>query len=128
MPARIITSEMSERIAEQREGGKTFDAIAAALGVSRGAVQQHAIEYGIECLCRQHATFDMPAAGYLRGGKIVRGWTAEEDAELLRLSGAGMGYTAISRAFGATRNTSSIRARLFTLARRTARAEETIHG
>ena len=114
------TSIDLDQLAELREvRGLTYRRIAEIVGRSAGAVAWQCLKNGIEKpgeLPRVQVRRDP----LNRGGGVVRYYSPEEDAELLRLEATGLNYYEIARAMG--RANSSIRGRLLTLARQDERA------
>ena len=103
-----------ERIAELREAGETYPAIAAAVGASESAVAYHCRVLGAESPnvpVRRMTNLKT----YMRNGRPVRPFSPGEDWRLTRLARAGTSYRQIAHCLG--RPVNSIRMRLITLAR-----------
>lgn len=118
-----LTREQIKRIVELREvHGQTFEEIARAVGCSESAVRWHCCRQGVEGPRRNRlpATPSAPVT-ILRGGRPVRLFTEDEDAELLRLEAAGLSYAEIGRLMN--RAPITVRNRLMALARREERRE-----
>lgn len=121
MPKRPpLTVEQRAEIAHLREEkGWSAARIATKLNVSIGSVTWHCLMQGIEKAGfpggiqkgRAPETYN-----YIRNGHQVRGWTKEDDKQLLKLEREGKNASEISRAIG--RRYNSVRGRLATLARR----------
>lgn len=117
------------RIGDLREAGVSISNIAAEMGVSCGAVDWHLTKLAIDPPKTTYKTWDGirgPAVCTRRGSSIaqahvVRRYTPEEDAEILRLQAAGVSYCEIGRRLN--RRHHSIIGRCNTLARREARLE-----
>ena len=115
---RRLTPEDIGRICEMRENGRTYAAIAKALECSVGAVKWQCLRNGAD----SPRTYRSPAAprDFQRGGRLVRHYTAEEDARLLALEAEGLGVCEIGRRLQRRHN--SVVGRLATLARAQERA------
>jgi IS30 family transposase len=114
-----ITSEQSRQIVDIRED-KSMSAqqIARKLGLHHGAVTWHLLKLGIEKVGKPPANYKPESPErytYMRGGRLVRGFTLEQDAKLRRLEAEGLSYIEIGRRMGRKQN--SIRGRLHTLGR-----------
>ena len=108
-------------IADMRARGVSQTVIARLHGCSRGAVAWQCLRLGVAPPPRARTIgkpmgTDMPHPVRRRNGQLVRPFTPEEDAEMVRLALAGHTPTEIGRTIG-RRNTSVV-ARLATLARR----------
>jgi hypothetical protein len=112
-----ITSSQLEAIAEMRgEQGLSYNSIAQTLGLSVGAVSWWCLVSAIEKPGIPPRPVSRGPMEVVRGGFVVRRFTADEDAVLLSMEASGANYGAISK--GMKRNRSSIVGRLATLARR----------
>lgn len=122
----ILSDAQFDEMARLRERGWGYGRIAehfAAGGapISSSSVCWHCKRLGADVPLRLRGRcFDLHAA-YERGGRTVRPWTAADDATLLAMEGRGVSLSLIGRRLG--RANSSVRNRLFTLARRQARQE-----
>lgn len=124
MPRRHpITEDEGEIIAEMRERGRSFDAIAKRIGCSFGSVSWYCLKNGIDPpkprALRPDAYVKHPVVK--RGAHEVRLFTPEEDEQLIALERQGLRKSAIARAL--KRRPNSVAGRLMTLARREERAE-----
>lgn len=106
-----------ERIAALREAGETYREIAAIFGCSDKAISWHCLRLGAEPPKKTALWKGIKGPEVVkRGNHLVRRYTQEDDACLLRLEAEGKTVTEIARALG--RKWNSIRGRLMTLARR----------
>lgn len=110
-----------ERLAELAEGGASFSEIAAILGCSRSLVSWHAARIGVVSAHARCVGRDLPPL-IVRGGRAVRGFSAEEDALLIEMRLEGRSLCRIGRALG--RGHTSVIGRLAALARREDMAED----
>jgi hypothetical protein len=112
-----MSPQQLEKIAAMRERGWSYKRIGNAIGMSPGAVSWYCLREAIEppkpSKCRDQI---VGPAVVKRGDHVVRRFTPEEDATLLRLSKEGKSNRALVRLMG--RSDSSIRGRLMCLARR----------
>lgn len=124
----IITEELKAKIYLNREAGKSIGWISQRVGLSKGAIAWHCLRDGVESPKTRGKVITprRPGAVEQRGNHVVRRFTAEEDAMLVRMAREGHGYTAIGRACTPPRRPNSIKGRLMTLARHDARKEEHI--
>ena len=106
-----LTAAQQNRVVEMREAGELISVIARTVGCSLGSVQY---------FCRVHGAVPpkphqpRPTPVTVRNGRIVRPFTAEDDAVMLELRQAGMRLSDIARRLGRAHN--SIGDRLMTLA------------
>ena len=122
MPARKYSDTLLNEAAQLREAGLSLAAIGTRLNIHRSAVQYHCLRLGADspdAACK--APPASPPMEYSRNGHVVRRFTEEEDARLLRLEAEGLGIKEIARRL--SRRPNSITARLVTLARHEARRE-----
>lgn len=124
---RILSDAQLIELAELREQGWTQARIArhftdAGTPISEGIVHWWALQMGADLPPERRHAQRPPERPYQRGSVIVRPFTPEEDAILIRLEQQGVGYMDIARRLDRRRN--SIVGRLMTLARRDARQEE----
>ncbi len=97
----------------------SYGQISRMMGVSIGAISWQCLMHGIEHPSKV-TRLRKPSGGLEhRNGYVIRRFTAEEDAELLRLAMAGVRTSEIARKLG--RKGNSVRGRLATLARHDAR-------
>lgn len=123
MPAKRYDQDTLERAAEMREGGATFKEIGAALNMSPSAASWHCLRLGADSPhCIQNVSETKGPAIMKRGNHIVRRFTAEDDATLLKMEADGASIAEMSRALNRRHN--SIMGRLMTLARRDDRLEQ----
>ena len=116
-----MTQAEKERAAELRERGWSCQRIADHLGKGVDAVEWQLLKLGVDPPGRKpHKEYKRPSV-FVRNGFPVRAFSLEEDATLLRMATEGQRRAAIAKALG--RRPNSIAARLYTLARRDARAE-----
>jgi len=117
-------------IGDLRESGHTLTSIAAKVGFSVSAIEWHLTKLAIDppktTYPLWHDGIRGPAVAVRRGSSIarehiVRRYTPEEDAEILRLQSLGVGYCEIGRHLNRRHN--SIIGRCNTLARRESRIE-----
>tara|TARA_R110002124_G_scaffold16882_7_gene71427 strand:+ start:84 stop:722 length:639 start_codon:yes stop_codon:yes gene_type:complete len=112
--------ETVDTIVEMRENGSSVKEVCAELGMSSSVVQYHSLRAGVGDISRIGVG---SRRNHLRKtGVRVRAFSADEDAEILRMRKDGHLYSAIGRALG--RRHHVISARLYTLARRDALLEE----
>ncbi|TXN38741.1 helix-turn-helix domain-containing protein [Methylobacterium sp. WL30] len=122
MPARRLTDAEIERIAEMREGGATYSAIAAAIGCSESTVYWKCLAAGAEPPNRRQIKSKVLGPLVVsRNGYPVRRYTDDEDRRLLALEAEGRSNAEIGRLTG--RRPHTVKARLMTLARHEALAE-----
>ncbi len=122
MVSKRFTEADYAEMAALREAGQSQRVIAKLFGCSFGLVYWTCLRLGADAPdSHKLVTRDNPPLAR-RGTHIVRGYTAEEDAIILDLEARGETSGAMGRRLGRTRN--SIMARLLTLARRDARAEQ----
>lgn len=122
MPGRRITVEQRVEIAERREAGESYAALAKAFGCSHSNVRWICLMLGADRPGAKPLSTIAPGPSTMRRGDfVVRRFTAEDDAWLLVLEAEGKNPSEIGRALGRPPN--SIRGRLATLARHDARSE-----
>lgn len=122
MGKRKLTEEQWTDAAIANEGGEPPEQIAARLGVSRSCLNWNMLRLGADPPNAKLLPTRAPGPDVVqRCGHQVRHFSAEEDAELLRLSGEGLSVNAIAVRLG--RRWNSTRGRLMTLARHDARRE-----
>lgn len=114
MPARKYSEETVAECCRMREAGATVEAIALALGMSIGAVNYHCLRNGADTPLRRFGTPQGPRI-VARGNHVVRRFTPDEDATILRMELEGATVSEIGRALGRSHN--SIIGRQMTLAR-----------
>jgi DNA-directed RNA polymerase specialized sigma24 family protein len=112
---RKITEEQSQEIGELRERGWSYRRIGLKFGVSDGAVHYHCLKQGAYTP-RTPGPQDVSGQPEIHAsdGRTQRRFTAEEDAELQRLSLEGKKIREICEITG--RAPTSVRIRLMTLA------------
>jgi DNA-binding CsgD family transcriptional regulator len=113
-----MSPEQLEVVAAMREAGKSYGQIARRLGKHKNTISWCCLVNGIDSPKASKLWTDgiKGPAEVIRGDYVLRRFTPEEDAELLRLEATGMSPAAIGRAIGRGRN--SVVGRLATLARR----------
>lgn len=122
----ILTHDQLGEMAQLRERGWSYIRIAAHFAdrgthVSPSSICWHCKRLGADAPRRLRGRcFDLRGI-YERAGRTVRPWTSGDDAQLLALESEGASISVIGRSL--TRADSSVRNRLFTLARRQARQE-----
>lgn len=118
---RILSDAQIDQMADMREDGATYAAIAAHFTAAGTAISWQTIAW--QCLrlgiIAPNWTQDSVGGGSWGRG---RSYTPEEDQQLLELEAQGLSRAAMAKALG--RRPNSIAARLYTLARRDAVAEE----
>lgn len=123
-----IPVEVEHQICEWRERGRTLRWISKQLAsrgftLSTGAIEWRCLVSGSDLPHgRRRQSSHVPGATYMRNGRLVRYYTAEEDALLLKLAGERRSLTQIGSALG--RSKTSVRGRLVILARLSARCED----
>ena len=98
MPRRTITDAQRERIYEMREAGKTHAQISRATGVSVSGISWLCIKAGVEHPSKPPRRMPPGRPAFSRGGRVVRPFTAAEDALIERMRAAGHTYSAIGAA------------------------------
>lgn len=112
-----LTPAQRERIAQFRESGKTFAAIAAEVGCSISATQWTCASLGAEHPTKRPPTpYRDPERISIRNGHPMRSFGPAEDAVVVELSLAGRTPHSIARTL--KRAPSSVLGRMRTLARR----------
>ena len=122
MPARKYPAALVDEATRLRETGLSFAQIGRRLGMPRSVIEFHCLRLGADSpdtALRPPPRLALPE--YSRNGHVVRHFTAEEDARLLRLEAKGLSVMEIARHLNRRRN--SVHGRLMRLARHEARAE-----
>lgn len=127
MSKRILSDDQIEKMADLRERGWSCRRIAdhfTANGtpISVGSVSWQCLRVGADAPPQRRGKLTQPTETYERNGRIVRPFTEDDDALLRVLDMQGFKISVIARRM--RRGSNSIRGRLYTLARRDARAEE----
>lgn len=124
MGKRKLSDADIQRIVELREKGLSLGQIALKVGSHTETVYYHCLRLGAESPRNKGKTWDKIKGPevIVRGNHVVRRFTPQEDARLLRLERKGLNNADIARAIG--RANSSVRNRLSTLARHQARKEQ----
>lgn len=115
-----LTQDEIDAICHSREAGASVPVLARRYGVSRGAIDYRLLMNGVLNPKALQSNFAQPRAErreIIRGGRVVRWFTAAEDAFILEKSTAGMSEGAIGRLMDPPRPRNSIVGRLATLAR-----------
>lgn len=123
MPSRRrLTDQQLEEMAELRTKNWSYRALGERYGIHPNAVSWQCLRLGADP-SKPAKCWQAPRGPIVtkRGNHVVRRFTAEEDAQLLKLEAQGITVCEIARAMG--RRWNSIRARLMTLARRDDRRE-----
>jgi hypothetical protein len=122
-----LSQDDLDRAFQMREvEGLGFPEIARRFGVSPGCIAWHCLTHGVDLpteLRRQTAIPVRKPVNY-RAGRVVRVFTAEDDAFILRLAAQGVSAHLTGKQMVPPRAGSSVLGRLHTLARHQARAEE----
>lgn len=131
MGRRILSDAQIDEMAELRERGWSIARIArhfTARGtvVSAGSISWQCLRVGADLPAERRKSGYSRSVTIVRGGSPVRSFTEDEDRRLLELEARGASRSEMASALG--RRNNSIRGRLYTLARRDARAEEAAHG
>lgn len=122
-----MTPETVEKLLSLREDdGLSYCAIAKRLRVSESIVSYYCLKEGAEHPTRRGVCYVKPGAIERRGDHLVRRFTPEEDALILRLDAEGLSSHNIGLRCEPPRRGNSVKGRLMTLARREARAEEAL--
>jgi IS30 family transposase len=115
------TSEAEkEEIVRLREAGWSKRAISEKLGKSVGTVSHWCLVLGADSPCGISASGRTQE--FMRDGRQVRPFTADEDRQLLEWAKAGLRHGVIAKSLGRSRT--SISYRLLTLARQARLSEE----
>lgn len=120
-PARLTEHQRTDRIAELREEGKTYEQIGAALGLSGSNISWICLKYGIDGP-KKAPLGDRGPMVMKRGNFEVRKFSPEDDAKIIAMTLDGANLSQVARALGRKRN--SVLGRQMTLARREERAME----
>jgi DNA-binding CsgD family transcriptional regulator len=126
---RILTDAQIDEMCALRERGRSARQIArhfadAGVTISASAIDWQCLSHGADAPRQLQGPCTQAVAPYRRGASVVQPYTPAEDARLRHLRGLGLRISEISRRMG--RKPNSVRARLLTLARRDARAEEAV--
>ncbi len=117
MPVRTVSQDVIDLIADMREDGMSYGAIARELNIKEKTVGGICLELGVDSPDVKPDHKAKPALMVtVRNGYKVRRFTPEEDALMVKLDGEGLGPKQIADAVG--RNHSSVINRMRTLARR----------
>lgn len=117
-----LNDEQKALIADLREKGLSYGVIGQRLNLSEGAISWYCLVGGIESPnTRRRVPPTLKYRSYVRNGREVITFTADDDAQLLVLEGEGKTYSEIGKIMGRMPN--SVRGRLATLARHEARKE-----
>lgn len=109
-----------ERLAYLREErGLTYGQISKVMGLSVGALSWQCLRHGIEHPSKVNRLRTPAASTEVRGGHVVRRYSAEDDAQIQQWVMEGLSNSEIGRRLGRAPN--SIANRLMTLARHEAR-------
>lgn len=128
---RILSDEQIDEMCALREKGWGTARIAehftaAGTPISEGSVSWQCLVNGADVPPRLRGKSTQASAPYRRNGKLVRPFSAGDDALLRVLDMQGFPIATIARRLD--RQPNSIRGRLATLARKDARAEEAEHA
>lgn len=127
MSRRRLTPDQLDRAAELRAAGATVPQLCRELGCKPGALNW---AFLTEALDPPHARPLPPVPTtpkiFRSGDRLIRRFTAAEDARLLHLESRGFGPAQIGRLMAPRRRASAVITRLRTLARRDARAEASL--
>lgn len=107
------TQAQLDRMAELVEAGVSRPKIAEEMGASVSAVDWQLLRLGV--IGPRSVRPAQAGGSYLRGGRVVRRFTPEEDALLLRLEAEGLSASKIGRRIGRAHHT--VLGRLSSLAR-----------
>ena len=122
MPARKYPDALLEEAARLREAGLTLREIGRRLGIHPAVVGWHCLKLGADSPdAALRPELNRTTLTYTRAGRVVRRFTEEEDALLLRLEAERGGISEIARRLDRRHN--SVTGRLMTLARHEARRE-----
>lgn len=124
---RILSDHQIDEMCRLREKGWGVDRIAEHFStggtpISPSCVSWQCMRAGADAPRRLRGTCHQRTEPYSRGGHVVRPYSPADDAALRQLDMEGVPVSTIARQLGRRHN--SIRGRLYTLARRDARAEE----
>ncbi|WP_449409964.1 hypothetical protein [Methylobacterium komagatae] len=118
------TPEQLDRMADMVEAGIPRPRIAAAMDANVAAVEWQLLRLGV--VGPRSGKVGKGGKDYVRGERIVRRFTPEEDAQLLLLEAEGLGTSEIGRRLGRAHHT--VIGRLATLARHEQLDEEKRSG
>jgi hypothetical protein len=124
MTRRRLTPAQREEVLALRAHGHGLAWIAGHLGVGEGAVQWTCLAAGAEHPREIAKLRDYGDPAYVRNGRVVRPFTEHEDLLIVAMRRTGTQIKDIAAALKPPRGPSSISARLATIARRAARAED----
>jgi len=113
MPARTLTDEQIDQMADWREAGHSYAWIAHRLGLSPGAIRWQCLRVGADRPDGHTIAPSKQPMVMLRNGNEVRRFTAAEDALILRRKDEGASNTEIARELG--RKAHSVLGRVMTL-------------
>ena len=125
-PVRRLSDAQIDEMATLRERGWGLKRIAEHFGeqgvtISAGAISWQCLRVGADAPPRLQTPSYQRSDAYVRGDQIVRPYSTDEDAQIKALE-ADHNMAQIARKLG--RKANSVQARLMTLARRDARAEQ----
>lgn len=131
MGKRILSDGAIDEMAELRERGWSIAKIARhftrqGTPVSHGCIAWQCLRVGADLPVERRVRPYARLITVVRGGRPVRSFTDQEDRTLLAMEAAGATRAEMARAL--ERGNNSVRGRLYTLARRDARAEEAALG
>lgn len=112
---RILSDAQIDQMAEMREAGQTLEAIARHFTAAGTPIKSATIAWQCLRVGAYPPNYTLATLGRGEGGR-GRPFTPDEDAQLLALEAQALSYTEIGKRLGRPHN--SIRARLYTLARR----------
>ena len=114
---RLPPSVVEDIIRHREDLGWSAERIARKFKVSRGCVDWHCLKGDIDR--KELAPPSLPAGFVVqRAGRVVRGFSGDEDAKILALRMQGLGCSAIACTLDPPRLPNSVLCRLYTLARR----------
>ena len=113
-----LNQQQIEEAMRLRERGWSFERISRKLGVASKTIAWHALKLGVESPKGQNAIRAVPIQPVIhvcKNGRLIRRFTADEDAKLLTLEREGHSVNKIAISLKRTHNT--VFGRLRTLAR-----------
>lgn len=124
---RILSDAQIDEMIELRERGWSATRIAAhfteqGTPISAGSIGWQCLRVGADAPPRLQGANTQATKPYLRNGRVVKPFSPEDDTLLKVLDMQGFNISVIARRMN--RGANSIRGRLYTLARRDARAEQ----
>lgn len=124
---RILSDAQIDEMADLRERGWSCQRIADhftknGTPISVGSVSWQCLRVGADAPPKRRGKLTQPIGTYERNGRVVRPFSADDDALLRVLDMQGFKVGVMAKRLDRREN--SIRGRLYTLARRDARAEE----